>query len=85
MSMISQQNQAGISLGEIDRVIAGTHHDPHAVLGAHAGPDGVIVRVLRPLAKSVQSMVLPDGAALPGRPTCTRASSRAPCPGSQDP
>ena len=34
MSMVSQQNQAGISLGEIDRVIAGTHHDPHSILGA---------------------------------------------------
>ena len=60
MSMVSQQNQAGISLGEIDRVIAGTHHDPHSILGAHSGPDGVIVRVLRPLAKSV-TVVLPDG------------------------
>jgi len=40
MSMVSQQNQAGISLGEIDRVIAGTHHDPHSILGAHPGPTG---------------------------------------------
>ncbi|HEX9356194.1 MAG TPA: 1,4-alpha-glucan branching enzyme, partial [Streptosporangiaceae bacterium] len=63
MSMVSQ-NQAGISLGEIDRVIAGTHHDPHSILGAHRGPDGVIVRVLRPLAKSV-TIVLPDGRRFP--------------------
>ncbi len=64
MSMVSQQNQAGISLGEIDRVIAGTHHDPHSILGAHPGPDGIVVRVLRPLAKSV-TVVLPDGQRFP--------------------
>ena len=69
MSMVSQQNQAqqdqaGISLGEIDRVIAGTHHDPHSILGAHPGPDGVVVRVLRPLAKSV-TVVLSDGQRFP--------------------
>ena len=64
MSMVSQQNQAGISLGEIDRVVAGTHHDPHSILGAHPGPDGVVVRVLRPLAKSV-TVVLPDGQRFP--------------------
>ena len=27
---------------------AGTHTDPHTVLGAHPHPDGTIVRVLRP-------------------------------------
>ena len=64
MSMVSQQNQAGISLGEIDRVVAGIHHDPHSILGAHPGPDGVVVRVLRPLAKSV-TVVLPDGQRFP--------------------
>jgi 1,4-alpha-glucan branching enzyme len=62
--MVSQRDQAGVSLGEIDRVVAGTHHDPHAILGAHPGPDGVLVRVLRPLAKSV-TIVLPDGGRYP--------------------
>jgi 1,4-alpha-glucan branching enzyme len=63
-NMVSQRDQAGVSLGEIDRVVAGTHHDPHAILGAHPGPDGVLVRVLRPLAKSV-TIVLPDGGRYP--------------------
>ena len=77
MSMVSQQNQAqqdqaGISLGEIDRVIAGTHHDPHSILGAHPGPDGVVVRVLRPLAKSV-TVVLPDGQRFPAKHQIGRA------------
>jgi 1,4-alpha-glucan branching enzyme len=53
-----------IALQEVDSVVAGTHHDPHAVLGAH--PDGgrVTVRALRPLAESV-SVVLPDGTRVP--------------------
>jgi 1,4-alpha-glucan branching enzyme len=50
--------------GEIDRVVAGLHHDPHSVLGAHPGPDGVIVRALRPLATSV-TLVLDDGRRIP--------------------
>jgi 1,4-alpha-glucan branching enzyme len=47
-------------LAEIERVVAGQHHDPHSVLGAHPGPSGVTVRALRPLAKSV-ALVLADG------------------------
>ncbi len=53
-----------LSLGEIERVVAGHHHDPHSVLGAHAGPDGVIVRALRPMAKTV-TLVLEDGRRFP--------------------
>jgi 1,4-alpha-glucan branching enzyme len=49
-----------VSHEEIDRILAGTHHDPHSVLGAHVGPGGTIVRALRPLAASVTA-VLPDG------------------------
>src|SRR5207302_4737620 len=52
------------SLGEIERIAAGQHHDPHSVLGAHPGPDGVIIRAFRPLATSVTA-VLDDGRRLP--------------------
>jgi 1,4-alpha-glucan branching enzyme len=52
------------SLGEIERIVAGHHHDPHSVLGAHPGPDGVVIRALRPLATSVTA-VLDDGSRLP--------------------
>ena len=55
---------AGPSLGEIERIVAGQHYDPHSVLGAHPGPDGVIIRALRPLATSVTA-VLDDGRRLP--------------------
>ncbi|WP_445009701.1 GlgB N-terminal domain-containing protein, partial [Streptomyces spinoverrucosus] len=38
-----------------DRLLTGTHHDPHSVLGAHPAPDGsgVIFRAFRPYALSV--------------------------------
>ncbi|WP_328499554.1 1,4-alpha-glucan branching enzyme [Streptomyces sp. NBC_00414] len=45
---------------ERERLLAGAHHDPHALLGAHPVPDGVIVRALRPFAESV-AVSLPDG------------------------
>ncbi|HEV7974616.1 1,4-alpha-glucan branching protein GlgB [Amycolatopsis sp.] len=38
---------------DIDRLLAGSHHDPHSVLGAHPAKEGVVVRALRPGAKSV--------------------------------
>ncbi|MFI6867887.1 1,4-alpha-glucan branching protein GlgB [Nocardia sp. NPDC050406] len=36
---------------------AGTHPDPHTVLGAHPHPDGTVVRALRPHADSVAARV----------------------------
>lgn len=38
---------------ELERLVAGTYHDPHRVLGPHLGEHGVTVRALRPFAKSV--------------------------------
>src|ERR1700684_659561 len=55
-----------ISTDEIDTLLAGLHHDPHAIPGAHPGPDGTVVRALRPLARSV-SLVLDDGSKVPMR------------------
>jgi len=53
-----------LSLGEIERLVAGQHHDPHSVLGAHPVRNGVTIRALRPLAASVTA-VLPDGSRHP--------------------
>jgi 1,4-alpha-glucan branching enzyme len=53
-----------VSLEEIERLVAGHHHDPHSLLGAHPGPHGVTIRALRPLAASV-TVVLPDGSRYP--------------------
>src|SRR6476661_9203336 len=54
----------GALRAEIDAIVGGASHDPHAVLGAHPGPDGVTVRALRPLAETV-TVVLPDGRRFP--------------------
>ncbi|MFJ6084837.1 1,4-alpha-glucan branching enzyme [Streptomyces sp. NPDC092369] len=43
--------------GERDRLLAGTHHDPHGVLGAHPVPGGVAFRALRPYARAVSVVV----------------------------
>src|SRR6201992_344425 len=55
---------AGVNLGEIERIVAGTHHDPHSILGAHPGPDGFVIRTLRPFAATV-AVVLADGRRFP--------------------
>ncbi|MER7910551.1 1,4-alpha-glucan branching enzyme [Streptomyces sp. NPDC096068] len=39
--------------GDRARLLAGEHHDPHGVLGAHPVRGGVVVRVLRPFAREV--------------------------------
>ena len=53
----------------LDTVAAGAHHDPHSVLGIHAGTDARgdaewTVRARRPLAKSVTA-VFADGTQVP--------------------
>ena len=42
-----------IERSELERLIAGTHHDPHGVLGPHPYDGAVTVRTLKPLASSV--------------------------------
>ena len=42
---------------EVDRLLGGAHHDPHAVLGAHAHPGGTVVRALRVGARSVSVLI----------------------------
>ncbi|HEX4834264.1 MAG TPA: 1,4-alpha-glucan branching protein GlgB [Trebonia sp.] len=55
---------------EIDRLVAGHHHDPHSLLGAHAvpgsagAPGHIAIRALRPMATSVTA-VLGDGSRHP--------------------
>ncbi|MQA12899.1 MAG: 1,4-alpha-glucan branching protein GlgB [Pseudonocardiaceae bacterium] len=44
---------------EVRRLLEGSHHEPHSVLGAHPHPEGTVVRVLRPQADVVA--VLLDG------------------------
>ncbi|WP_405560702.1 1,4-alpha-glucan branching enzyme [Streptomyces canus] len=41
------------------RLLAGAHHDPHALLGAHPVAGGIVFRALRPFARAVS--VVTDG------------------------
>ncbi|MCC9709744.1 1,4-alpha-glucan branching enzyme [Streptomyces sp. MNU76] len=43
--------------GDRERLLAGTHHEPHAVLGAHPAPGGVVFRAFRPYALGVYVVV----------------------------
>jgi len=38
----------------IDALVSGLHGDPFALLGPHAGPEGIIIRTLQPGARSVE-------------------------------
>ncbi|MEU1167468.1 1,4-alpha-glucan branching enzyme, partial [Streptomyces sp. NPDC005921] len=49
--------------GDRGRLLAGAHHDPHALLGAHRVDGGVLFRALRPQARAVS--VLADGVRSP--------------------
>ncbi len=42
-----------VSVLDLDRIVDGWHHDPHSILGPHAGTDSITIRVLRPGAGSV--------------------------------
>ncbi|MEW2509366.1 1,4-alpha-glucan branching enzyme [Streptomyces sp. NPDC046870] len=42
-----------VDAGDRARLLHGTHHDPHSVLGAHPVPGGVAFRAFRPYARAV--------------------------------
>ncbi|MGW3669521.1 GlgB N-terminal domain-containing protein, partial [Streptomyces sp. NPDC005141] len=44
---------AGVGPADRQRLLDGTHHEPHGVLGAHQVPDGVAFRAFRPYALGV--------------------------------
>lgn len=43
--------------GELARLVAGVHHDPHSILGAHEYDDHTVLRALRPHAEKVVAIV----------------------------
>jgi 1,4-alpha-glucan branching enzyme len=49
----AQRHTAAPAAPEIDRLLAGSHHNPHGVLGIHKVEDGLVIRALRPAARSV--------------------------------
>ena len=49
----NQLTPAPVGAGELERLHAGTHHDPHQVLGPHVHDGAVTIRTLRPFASTV--------------------------------
>ncbi|MGB6512247.1 MAG: hypothetical protein WBF57_04575, partial [Mycobacterium sp.] len=43
--------------GDLARLVAGEHHNPHDILGAHEYCDHTIIRDFRPLAAVVAALV----------------------------
>ena len=43
--------------GDLARLMAGVHHDPHAILGAHEYPGHTVIRALRPHALGVTALI----------------------------
>ena len=43
--------------GDLARLVAGVHHNPHGILGAHEYDDHTVIRALRPHALDVAAVV----------------------------
>ena len=46
-----------VDTDELDRIVDGSHYNPHTILGPHPGKNAVTLRVLRPMAESVVAVV----------------------------
>ena len=58
----STSRPAPVPADEVDRLLAGAHHDPHGVLGGHVVDGRAVLRALRPDATRVVAVVRPGGA-----------------------
>ncbi|CAG7607902.1 1,4-alpha-glucan branching enzyme GlgB 1 [Actinacidiphila bryophytorum] len=56
----ASEREGALAGADRGRLLAGEHHDPHGVLGAHPEKGGVRVRALRPYARRV-AVVTADG------------------------
>ncbi len=52
--MARKVKPVAVDVNDLNRLVDGTHHDPHSILGPHPGKDGVTVRALRPMAEAVE-------------------------------
>ena len=57
MTQRALPSPAPASTDDLHRLVSGTHHDPHSVLGPHQHAGGVTIRTLRPWASSVAVLV----------------------------
>ncbi|MFF5147073.1 1,4-alpha-glucan branching enzyme [Streptomyces sp. NPDC013157] len=53
---MTSKNPVSVAAGDRERLLHGTHHDPHSVLGAHPVPGGIAVRAFRPYARTVTAV-----------------------------
>ncbi len=53
MTQRATPTPAPVSTDDLHRLVSGTHHDPHSVLGPHPHAGSVTIRTLRPWATSV--------------------------------
>jgi 1,4-alpha-glucan branching enzyme len=61
---VSAADPADLSREELDRLVGGTHHDPHSILGVHAvdargagGAEQVVIRTFRPDATAAVALL----------------------------
>ena len=57
MSQIDSSPALRPEASELRRLLDGTHHDPHAILGAHPEGRRTIIRTLRPHATAVSALI----------------------------
>ena len=57
MSKPKTRSHLAPDAGDLARLVAGTHHDPHSILGAHEYGDETVIRTLRPHAEAVAALV----------------------------
>ena len=57
MSTTASADSAKPDATDLARLLAGTHHDPHSVLGAHPHRLGTVIRALRPDAATVRARI----------------------------
>ncbi|MEU6195750.1 1,4-alpha-glucan branching enzyme [Streptomyces sp. NPDC047061] len=58
---MTSKNPVPVAAGDRERLLHGTHHDPHSVLGAHPVPGGTAVRAFRPYARAVTAVAGKEG------------------------
>jgi 1,4-alpha-glucan branching enzyme len=59
MTRVNQHTSQNLRPDQADlqRLLAGEHHDPHSILGAHEYEDHTVIRVLRPHAVGVRAII----------------------------
>ena len=63
---------------DLARLVAGTHHNPHSILGAHEYGDHTVIRAFRPHAEEVVAIVGDDDSRCStSNPACSPSHCRS--------